>query len=63
MILSLSGLVFGLANENLTMMEKIPLVLICFFLMMFGVLVETPILEQLREGQNQLQEDSENKFQ
>jgi len=42
MLFGLSGLVFGLANQSLMMIEKIPITIICFCLMILGILIESP---------------------
>ena len=57
MVMGLVILVFCLANKSLAMLEKVVLTVICVVFIVFGVLVETPILEHLREGQDQMQED------
>ena len=48
MILSLGGLIFGLVSKNLSMISKIPIVVICIILIFFGVFIETPIFEEMR---------------
>ena len=50
MILGFLGFTFGIGNQSLTMMEKIPIAIFCFAIMILGILIETPLLEQLREN-------------
>jgi len=42
MIMGLCGLVFGLASDSLSMIEKIPITIICFGIMILGILIECP---------------------
>ena len=47
MMLGLSGMVFALASSSMSMIEKIPLTIICFFVMMLGAVIENPRIEEL----------------
>lgn len=56
MIFSFLGFVFGLSSQTLTMMEKIPISLICFILMVVGILIENPIFTEIKDGNEHLEE-------
>ncbi len=48
MILGLSGMIFGLSSESITFIEKIPITMFGFGMIIVGILIETPILDRLK---------------
>ena len=60
MLLGLSGMVFGMASEKLSMIQKIPVTIFCFVIMMIGVLIESGIVNELRNKENELKDFDNN---
>ncbi len=48
MILGLGGMIFGLSSESITFIEKIPITIFGFGMIVVGILIETPILDHLK---------------
>lgn len=61
MLLGLGGMVFGMASDYLTMIEKVSVTIFCFVVMLFGVLIESGVLDMLKEGEEK-EEDFSNDF-
>lgn len=56
MVIGLSGMVFGLANQGLAFVEKLVIVIVCFVVMALGVVIENPFVQEWIE-QPTLEED------
>ena len=52
MILSLTGLVFGMASPNLNMVEKIPIFIICFVTFLIAAVINTPFMDMFLKDRN-----------
>lgn len=61
-MLGLSGAIFGMASSSLTMIEKIPLTIFCFIIVILGVLSESSLIEQLHETMGEDQDPGFSNF-
>lgn len=46
---AMGGMILGLVNNTLARVEKSGIVIFCFLIMLFGVLIETPLVRNIRE--------------
>lgn len=58
-IVSLLGLTYVLINQNLNLIEKIILCVLSIIIIAFGILLESPVLRYLKEGEEHLEEEFE----
>ncbi len=56
MILGVLGLVFTLSNTNMSMIEKVPISVVCIGIMLIGAFLESPLMESFR-GDREVDED------
>lgn len=52
-MMGLLGLMFGLSSPSVNFIEKISITIVCFIIMVIGVLLESPFVRDLVEGQEQ----------
>ena len=58
-MMGMLGLVYGLVSSGLAMIERISITIFCIVIIIIGVLIENPIIEQLSDKQESLEKSFE----